>query len=132
MRVVVDTNVLASGIFWAGAPHRVLEAWAAGAFTLCVSPAVIEEYFEVIDRLAAECGRGDLAGGWKTFIFEHSELIEPDFHYSQCRDPDDARFIECAVSAGAGFLVSGDDDLLSLPPIPGLQIVKPADFLKQL
>lgn len=43
MRVVLDTNVLVSGIFFAGVPGRVLEAWADGKFELVLSPSIFDE-----------------------------------------------------------------------------------------
>ena len=65
MRVVVDTNVLMSGIFWGGKPGRIIEAWAAGLLVLVVSAKILEEYFEVLDRIAAKMKREDLAARWK-------------------------------------------------------------------
>ena len=132
MRVVVDTNVVVSGIFWAGTPGRVLDAWAAGAFLLLVTAGVLEEYFEVIDRLAIKSGRIDLATRWKSALFDHAEMVKPTYNYDGCRDPDDAVFVECAVSAGASYIVSGDDDLLSLGGVEDVVVLTPAQFLRRL
>ena len=52
--------------------------------------------------------------------------------FDACRDADDNKFVECAVSADAMYIVSGDDDLLSLCEVEGVQMVTPADFLKKL
>ena len=54
MRVVLDTNVVASGIFFGGQPGRILAAWAAGEFTLILSPAILAEYRRVGDELRKE------------------------------------------------------------------------------
>jgi uncharacterized protein len=132
VRVVVDTNVLVSGIFWSGTPGRVLDAWMAGEFLLPVTAEVLEEYFVVIDRIAAKCGRGDLARQWKTLLFEHTELTEKTYSYGDCRDPDDAMFVECAVSAGASYIVTGDGDLLALDSVEGVGILTPTQFLTRL
>jgi len=132
MRIVIDTNVLISGIFWTGTPCQVLEAWASGAFDLCASAEIMEEYFEVLDRLSAKLGREDLAGRWKTYLFEHIELVGPDCRYTDCRDPDDAKFVECALTADAGFIVSGDDDLLTLGHVGETGIITPAALLKSI
>ena len=129
MRVVIDTNVLVSGIFWSGPPHTLLSVWASGAFVLCASAAVLEEYFEVIDRLAARCGRDDLARRWKTYLFEHAEILDSSYEYGGCRDPDDAKFVECAVSADAEYLASGDQDLLTLERVGDVVILSPAKLL---
>jgi len=53
VRVVVDTNVLMSGIFFGGVPSRILEAWASGRVELVLSPDILEEYRRVGDELAS-------------------------------------------------------------------------------
>ncbi len=130
MRVVVDTNVLVSGIFWAGTPCKVLEAWASDTFAVCGSAEILEEYFEVIDRLSVRCGREDLARRWKVYLFDHIDMVEPIHSFNDCRDPDDAKFVECALAGNAAYIVSGDDDLLVLANIGGIEILTPAQFLK--
>ena len=77
MRVVVDTNVLISGVFWSGTPGHILEAWLTGTFVLLVTDAILDEYFEVLDRIAAKIGRPDLAGHWKALLFDHAEMVTP-------------------------------------------------------
>lgn len=130
MRVVVDTNVLISGIFWRGKPGRILEALAAGLFTLCVSVPILDEYLEVIDRIAAKTGHPELAERWHFHLLEKAEMIEITYAYDECRDPDDAMFVECAVSAGACYIVSGDDDLLTVGEVEAVEIVTAAIFLE--
>jgi len=132
VRVVVDTNVVVSGIFWAGTPGRVLDAWTEGAFVLLVTVGILEEYFDVIDRIAIKGGRSDLATRWKTSLFDHAKMVKATYHYDGCRDPDDAMFVECAVSAGASYIVSGDDDLLTLRTVEGVAVLTPAQFLERL
>lgn len=130
MRIVVDTNVLVSGIFWGGPPNRLLSAWIAGEMELCATPQVLSEYCDVIDRLAGRCNRQELAKRWKIFLFEHLTLIEESRPYQGVRDPKDDKFVACALSAGASILVSGDDDLLVLREVEGVRVVKVADWLK--
>lgn len=43
MRVIIDTNVLISGIFLGGPPAKILEAWRGGELKLVVSPEILEE-----------------------------------------------------------------------------------------
>lgn len=54
MRVVIDTNVLVSGVFFGGLPGRILEAWKDEELTLVVSPAILEEYSRVGRVLAGK------------------------------------------------------------------------------
>ena len=52
MRVVVDTNVLISGVLFSGAPLRILEAWQKKRIEIVVSPEILEEYCRIGERLA--------------------------------------------------------------------------------
>lgn len=65
MRVVVDANILASGVFWAGTPGRVLQLWVDGRIELIASAEIVREYEEVISEMAACRGRPDLAQRWR-------------------------------------------------------------------
>lgn len=132
MRVVIDTNVVVSGIFWTGTPGCVLDAWTTGAFLLLVTPSILEEYFEVIDRIAVKTGRAELATRWKTALFDYTVMVKATYRYDGCRDPDDAMFVECAVTAGASYIVSGDDDLLTLGSVDDVVVLTPAQFLNRL
>lgn len=132
MRVVVDTNVLVSGIFRKGVPGRVLEAWVSGAFLLLVTEGILEEYFGVIDRIAVKAGRRDLATRWKASLFDRVEVVRASFRFAGCRDSGDAMFVECAASAGASCIVSGDEDLVTLGVVEGVAILTPAEFLRHL
>ena len=52
MKVVVDTNVFASGVFWKGPPFQILQAWERGQIKLVVSPPILDEYRRVLIELA--------------------------------------------------------------------------------
>lgn len=61
MRVIVDTNVFVSGIFWSGPPYIILEAWSNGKLKLIYSPEILEEYIRVSQILAKKYQGVDLA-----------------------------------------------------------------------
>ena len=52
MRIILDTNVLMSGIFFGGKPSEIIDAWLDGKITYVVSPEIIDEYRRVAARLA--------------------------------------------------------------------------------
>ncbi|OGR56935.1 MAG: putative toxin-antitoxin system toxin component, PIN family [Elusimicrobia bacterium RIFCSPLOWO2_02_FULL_39_32] len=128
MKVVLDTNVLVSGIFWRGTSRSILELWAREQLEVLVSPLILKEYERVIFEVESEKRTG-LTEEWWKFIIHHSILIYPEETLHICRDPDDDKFLNCAVNAGARYLVSGDDDLLVLKEIYGIPILKPREFL---
>jgi len=128
MQVVLDTNVLVSGVFWRGPANRILELWAKGKIEVVVSPVILTEH----QRLLAEMERGKPAGladAWTVFIAQHATVIHPAGHPRLCRDPDDDKFLHCALSAGARALVSGDKDLLSMGRVADVELLTPAAFL---
>lgn len=54
MRVVLDTNVLVSGIFYSGPPAAILQAWKAGKISLVTSQAILSEYKRVLEELSVQ------------------------------------------------------------------------------
>jgi putative PIN family toxin of toxin-antitoxin system len=61
-------------------------------------------------------------------LFSSLNLIETETEVVICRDPDDDKFIECAIDAKALYIVSGDNDLLTIKEYEGIQIITAKDF----
>ena len=129
MRIVLDTNVLVSGVFWAGQPLRVLELWADDRVQVVASESILLEYAAVLKEIG--CGRGQLvlAEKWLSFFFQHAALIDVRSAIDVCRDPDDNKYLSCAADGDADYIVSGDRDLLDLKAFVGIPIVTPRQFL---
>jgi len=132
MRIVLDANVLASGVFWAGYPFRVLELWAHERIRVLVSKAILQEYAGLLRELGRKEDKEKLADLWVSFVFHHAVLIDVRNRVDVCRDPDDNKYLECALDGGASFVVSGDGDLLSLGSFSGIPIVKPRRFVESV
>lgn len=126
MRVVLDTNVLISGIFWKGYPYTVLELWADKKLTVVVTPEIIQEYYGLLQRMDPTSA---IAKQWMVFIVEHTEMTASSDAIKICHDPFDDMFINCAVVGKAKYIISGDKDLLSLKNVFGVQILGPKQFL---
>lgn len=127
MRVVVDTNVLVSGTFFAGKPGAVVDAIAAGRVQASTSSAILEEYNDTIMEVVRK-GYGSFDASRFSSFVEKLVLVEPVTDVRVCRDPDDDKFISCAVDAKALFIVSGDKDLLTIGGYEGIEIVTAAEF----
>ena len=76
MKVVFDTNVVASASFWHGAPFDCLAAWAQGRCEAVVSPALLAEYHETIEELRLDYPRRKPVE-WVDALTESAELIFP-------------------------------------------------------
>lgn len=64
------------------------------------------------------------------WLLLRAELVEIRAHVEECRDPDDDKFLELAVSGNTDVVISGDNDLLALNPFRGIPIMKPSAFLE--
>lgn len=127
MKVVVDTNVLVSGIFWGGRPGEVLNHWRSGKADLLATIDTLEEYLRVIARLGKH--EPELVEEWTAYLWKHLMLVEKTVALHECRDPHDDMFLECAVSGGADCIVTGDDDLLVMGSVRGVRVVSVNGFL---
>lgn len=128
LRVVVDTNVFLSGIFFGGQPLRVLRLWQGRKIGLIVSP---ELEAEILGKLKAFDAPEELLRRWKDLIEENSIRILPKTVPPLSRDPRDNFLLAAAVAAEADFLVTGDKDLLTLGKIGRTRILKPAQFVTE-
>ena len=130
MRIVLDTNVFASS-FFGGKPKQIIDLWARGHVTLCLSPAIVQEYTAVVRRLGLD-ERPELDEFLDLFRRGHHTCFAsavPDLQVV-ASDPDDDKFIACAVALRARAIVSGDHHLLDLGIYIDIPIVPPSEFLR--
>ena len=130
MRIVLDTNVLMSGIFFSGPPYRILQAWRDGRVQICISPEIFEEYLAVAERLGEQFPSVEIAPILGLLAIE-TELCEAGpLPAPVCDDPDDDKFLACAIAASCTCIVSGDKDLLRVSGYGNIEIVRPREFLE--
>ena len=127
MKVVLDTNVLVSGIFYGGIPGKILDAWLEGRLTVFATPLILEEYLRAIEDLGSR--DLSLSTSWSEFLPGMCRVIAEEENYPPIsRDPTDDKFLFCASQAGAQYLVSGDQDLRSLEKEFPFKIITPRAF----
>ena len=137
---VVDTNLFVSGLInRSGSPARLVEALRQGAFTLAVSEQLHTEYKRVFPRPKFTHKFGVTEQEIAEFLFligTNSRRVTPVRRLPlKVRDNKDAKVLAAALGGKAGYLVTGDDDLLSLRDDPGLgelKIVMVTEFLEIL
>ena len=127
MKIVIDTNVVISGVFFGGKPRMILEAVADGRLFACASAEILGEYYEFIGEMTNR-GQGHFNRNVLLPLISALEVIMPISSINVSRDFDDNKFIECAVDSGALYIVSGDKDLLDIQEYNGIQIVTVSDF----
>lgn len=129
VKAVLDTNILVSSVFWMGNPHRIVELAIEGKIRACTSPEILAELEKVLKRDFLE--DHDFIDSQIALILEYAEVVMPVRRIQAVKDdPEDDKILECAVAAGAEYIVTGDPHLLDLGNFEGTKIVKPADFLK--
>ena len=127
MRIVVDTNVIVSGVFFGGAPQRVLNAIVSDQVTACATTEIVDEYLEIVDEMIVR-KQGTINRSILSPLIHALEMIEPRTHVALSRDPDDDKFLGCAKDARALYIVSGDKDLLVLEQFEGIEIITAREF----
>jgi len=131
MRVVVDTNVFFSS-FYGGNPRKVIDLWRTGEITLCLSAPVLDEYLEVLDRAFSGEPERDEIAALLLQGFQSVFTAKPVQLRISKLDPDDVKFIECAVSLQADWIVTGDRGLLRIGRYGRIRIAKPAEFVRNI
>jgi len=132
MKVVLDTNVIVSGLGWKGKSQKILIHCLDGRFKLVTSPEIIKEIKAVIFRPKFDFITEDKKNDLINTLFEISEIVSPDKKIKLSRDPEDDKFIEAAITAKASFIVSGDPHLKEIKSYKSIKIVTPAEFLEIL
>jgi len=129
IRVVIDTNVFVSS-FFGGNPKRIIDLWKNERIILCLSKDVLDEYVDVLQRIGLKHEKeiqellSLFAKGFNILF----TTITPKIKAVQ-GDPDDDKFIECAVALKAQVIVTGDKVLRQMGEYMGIRILAPQDFL---
>ena len=129
MRIVIDTNVVASAIFFGGRPRDLLELLLRHDVDAYISKEILDEYQATMTYLQ-EKYPAKKVNVPLTQIAAACRMIEPKTAVKVCRDPADDMFIACAVDSRSVYIVSGDKDLLEVRQYQDVQIVTVADFFE--
>lgn len=129
IRAVLDTNVVVSALLFDGRASRLLALWQQRRFIPVISRSMLQEYLRVLAYPKFKLASQDVRGAIEELL-PYAEVAAPKRRLRIIRrDPADNRFLECALAANAQYLVSGDDDLLSLETFQGIRVVSVAEFL---
>ena len=129
MKVVLDTNVLVSGILFTGPPHQILLAWSEGRFELVFTSDIHEEYRRITAELQQQFPRVDLAVALDLVLVNAQAFPSAVLEAEVCADPDDDKFLAYALASGASIIVSGDTHLFDVSGCCGIESLRPRAFL---
>lgn len=131
MKIVLDTNCLIQILPRRSHYHSVWQSFEKGVNTMCVSNEIIEEYTEILQRLTDN----ETAELVISTILNSPFVVfaNPYFKFNLiAADPDDNKFVDCAITAGAKYLVSNDRhyDILHTIKYPRVDVVSLEEFVK--
>ena len=134
MKVVLDTNCILQIVFPQSYHKEVWDALVARKYTICVSNEILLEYREILER---RTGSALFAEEVVEAILSmpNTERVAPSFHFHLITaDPDDNKFVDCAIAAEAEYIVTNDKHFNPLKdiPWPKVEVIKIAEFVKQL
>ena len=112
LRCVLDINILLVCVSDKSPLHWIYNSFRTGAYELCVTTEILAEYAEVLERHMGPIVSQDIMDS----LITRQTLVEvePTYRFNLLRDPDDNKFVDCAIAANARCLVSHDRGFLPL------------------
>ena len=131
MRIVIDTNSLIQSIPKRSAYRVVWDSILSGENILCVSNEIIEEYVEILQQLTNSETANIIIEAIVNSPFV--EYITPYYRFNLIKaDPDDNKFVDCAISANAHYIVTNDHhyDVLKDIAFPRVDVIALKEFFE--
>lgn len=128
IRVVLDTNIIISGLVFRGKPGRILELAADGALACVTSDSLRSEVEDVLARKFSWSAAMIVTACEPLWTL--AEWVMPSRVITACSDPDDNRVLECAAEAEVHFIVTGDHHLLTMKRFEDITILTAEEFLQ--
>ena len=133
MKIVLDTNVLLTSISERSSIHLIFSAFLNESYTLCVTTDILTEYEEVIGRHLGKKTADSVMEAIENA--NNVEWVTKFFYWKLIQaDPDDDKFVDCAIAIGAKFIVTEDKhfQVITEIPFPKVEIINARNFVKQL
>ena len=130
-KIVLDTNILISALLFKGELSKIVDLWEKGKITPVISKETFEEFRDVLKYPKFSLTKDEVKTIVEEKILPFFEVIDISVNVNGiCKDPGDDKFLSCAVSASADFIVTGDKDFCSLKRYKSTVIIKASDFLR--
>jgi len=128
-RLVIDNNVVISSIFWdKGNPHKVINLAIENKISNFTSPKMLQELVKVLREKFKQ--PEEIIQRQLSLVANYSKIVRPNIKIKVVKDdPKDDMVLECAETANAEYIVSGDNHLLNLKQFKGIKILTPKQFL---
>ncbi|MBI3032041.1 putative toxin-antitoxin system toxin component, PIN family [Candidatus Woesearchaeota archaeon] len=134
IRVVLDTNIFISGIFWEGNySSQIIDAWRNGKILMVSSTEIVEELVETLKDFKIKMS-DKMIQEWQKMIIENAVIVVPTETLDIVKnDPKDNKFFEAALAGNAAYIISQDKKhILSIAEFQGIKTIHPQEFVKLL
>jgi putative PIN family toxin of toxin-antitoxin system len=130
-KVVLDTNVFVSALGWKGTSREIFKGCIDGDLELFISTEIFNEIKRVLNYPKLKFSKDEI-DGFLDQILEVGNLIEATVKVEKIKDdPTDNKFLECAVTVDADYIISRDPHILKIKEFEGIRIISPDDFTKK-
>jgi uncharacterized protein len=128
MKVILDTNIFVSGIFWEGNfCSQIIDKWKNRKFELINSIEILDELLKTLRNFKIQMPE-DMIEEWRNLIIENSIIVEPAIKLNVIKeDPDDDKFLEAGITGNVDLIISQDKHLLKLKEYQGIKIMTPEE-----
>jgi putative PIN family toxin of toxin-antitoxin system len=131
LKIILDTNVIVSGIFFSGPPYEILKSWRNGKFKIVVSQEILLEYQRIAEKLNQKFPMINIQPMIDLLTVKADLVIGPELPIQICKDPGDDKFISCALASNSKIIITGDKHLLNVNGYEGLEIIRPREFVEK-
>lgn len=132
-KVVIDTNVIVSALLFKGNSNKIITLYQESKIIFLISKEILKEYIKVLSYPKFNLTQEEIKHIIKEEILPFTEPVKVTVTIDIIKDdPDDNKFLECAVSGKTDFIVSGDNHLIDLQEYKKIKILKVATFFKKI
>ena len=133
MRVVIDTNTFLESLSRTSPHHAIFQHLLQGSFFICVSTSILLEYEAILFQLHRKENVERLLNFLSISSF--TLFIDPTYRFNLIiADPDDNKFVDCAIASSSDYIVTSDHhfDILKQIDFPKVEVVTPQQFIALL
>jgi uncharacterized protein len=133
MRVVIDTNIMLVSVSDRSPYHLIFKSFVEGKYSLCVTTEILDEYAEILSTHSSQFLTNNTLEVIENAV--NSIFINRYFAFDLIKvDPDDNKFVDCAIASNADFIVTNDGhfNVLKDIPFPKVIVVSIDDFMEIL
>ena len=128
-KVVLDTNVTVSALFWEGNPRKIYDLVREGKLIMLLSDDMEKEFVRVLGYEKFGLSPQEMMPFLRDLRTHAKHVVTKSKISAVIADPTDNIFLECALVGSADFIISGDRHLLDIKVYKGIEIVRAGEFL---